>query len=336
MSDGCPVCLRESALVKPDSKGRDAFECKCPNCGNFVVSGTAFSMLEGGDSSLSKETRTVLAHMIWLMQNGNAPEISSEHVRIAEKEKLAVSADALIDKLVLAVGKLASKPGQRTQFDALDFTAKLGCADSDSVNFAVQTAKDKGYLNLVDMRSRDGDAYIVSLTYDGWKHYESLRSHPERSTRRGFMAMPFPNAEKGSDYPGNVVKPAYEALKKGAAEAGFHLENPLLAEPKSGNIIDHLKVEIRRAKFLVADLTGGNSGVYWEAGFAEGLGRKVIYTCEDSHFDKIHFDTKQMQTIRWKTNELQEASDLLRDILRNTFPVEASMPRDELDRPAEG
>ena len=39
-------------------------------------------------------------------------------------------------------------------------------------------------------------------------------------------------------------------------------------------------VEIRRARFLLAELTGDNSGVYWEAGYATGLGRPVFYTCQ--------------------------------------------------------
>lgn len=44
---------------------------------------------------------------------------------------------------------------------------------------------------------------------------------------------------------------------------------------------------------LIADLTHGNRGAFWEAGYAEGLGKPVIYTCEASKFDEqSHFDTK--------------------------------------------
>ena len=37
---------------------------------------------------------------------------------------------------------------------------------------------------------------------------------------------------------------------------------------------------IRDAKFVIADLTHDNNGAYWEAGYAEGLGKPVIYICE--------------------------------------------------------
>jgi nucleoside 2-deoxyribosyltransferase len=44
-------------------------------------------------------------------------------------------------------------------------------------------------------------------------------------------------------------------------------------------IDDQMRVALRTSRFVVADLTRGNRGAYWEAGFAEGLGRPVIYTC---------------------------------------------------------
>jgi len=51
---------------------------------------------------------------------------------------------------------------------------------------------------------------------------------------------------------------------------------------------------IRTARFVIADLTHDNNGAYFEAGFAEGLGLPVIYTCEAGKFDakKTHFRYK--------------------------------------------
>jgi nucleoside 2-deoxyribosyltransferase len=63
------------------------------------------------------------------------------------------------------------------------------------------------------------------------------------------------------------------------AKTGFKLERVDTA-PKAGLIDDKIKVDIRTARFVLADLTGNNNGVYWEAGFAEGLGKPVIYTCK--------------------------------------------------------
>ena len=41
-------------------------------------------------------------------------------------------------------------------------------------------------------------------------------------------------------------------------------------------ITDRILSEIRRAEFIVADFTRQRQSVYFEAGFARGLGREVI------------------------------------------------------------
>ena len=55
---------------------------------------------------------------------------------------------------------------------------------------------------------------------------------------------------------------------------------------------------------MLVDLTHDNSGAYWEAGYAEGLGKPVIYICEQTKFDsaKTHFDTNHSTTIMWSAS----------------------------------
>ena len=72
--------------------------------------------------------------------------------------------------------------------------------------------------------------------------------------------------------------------------------------PKAGIIDNIMRVRIRDAKFVIADLTHGNNGAYWEAGYAEGLGKPVIYICEKEKFesdDGTHFDTNHCTTVIW-------------------------------------
>mgnify|MGYP002084402533 CR=1 FL=1 len=67
----------------------------------------------------------------------------------------------------------------------------------------------------------------------------------------------------------------------------------------NGNISDKIAEEIRNCKFLVADFTCQNTGVYYEAGYAKGIGKTVIYTCRHDDFANVHFDIKQIQFIIW-------------------------------------
>ncbi len=66
-------------------------------------------------------------------------------------------------------------------------------------------------------------------------------------------------------------------------------------------IDDRIIAEIRRSAFLVGDFTGHRGGVYYEAGFAHGLGRKVVFTCRADDLKNLHFDVRQYNTISWNT-----------------------------------
>jgi len=57
---------------------------------------------------------------------------------------------------------------------------------------------------------------------------------------------------------------------------------------------------IKKCKFLIADFTEQKHGVYFEAGFALGLKRPVIYTCSEEDFKDTHFDTNHYPHIVYK------------------------------------
>ena len=50
-------------------------------------------------------------------------------------------------------------------------------------------------------------------------------------------------------------------------------------------------------------MTGGRQGVYYEAGYAMGLGLPVIWTVRSDRENDMHFDTKQYGLIIWDTPE---------------------------------
>ena len=70
-------------------------------------------------------------------------------------------------------------------------------------------------------------------------------------------------------------------------------------------ICDEIIAEIRRSKFVVADFTENRGGVYFEAGFALGLGIPVIWTVQQDFLKKegVHFDTRQYNHIAYKTGD---------------------------------
>jgi nucleoside 2-deoxyribosyltransferase len=70
-------------------------------------------------------------------------------------------------------------------------------------------------------------------------------------------------------------------------------------EQHNDKIDDFIMASIRSAQFVVADVTGQRQGVYFEAGWAMGLGKPVIWSCREDDVKNIHFDTRQFNHVVW-------------------------------------
>lgn len=102
------------------------------------------------------------------------------------------------------------------------------------------------------------------------------------------------------------MKDAKEAIKAAIKECDYV---PIIIDEKehANFIVPEIFYEIKRSKFIIADYSGQRNGVYYEAGYARGIGKEVIMTCKDTYFSDIHFDTKQINCIKWETpDELKE------------------------------
>ena len=110
------------------------------------------------------------------------------------------------------------------------------------------------------------------FTVKGWTHLDTLRTTQVESSL-AFVAMWF---DPSMD---DVWSEGFEPA---IAEAGYRAMRVDLPE-HNDRIDDKIISEIRRSRFLVADFThgkdGARGGVYYEAGFAHGLGIPVVFTC---------------------------------------------------------
>jgi hypothetical protein len=162
-----------------------------------------------------------------------------------------------------------------------------------------------------------GKVYHFELTMEGWTHYYALRSKRVNS-RTGFMAMKFGEP--------NILSAFENAFRPAAEDAGFNLR--LLTDDQPAGVIDdQLRAALLNARFVVADLSHGNQGAYWEAGFGEGRGIPVFYTCEESTWttEKTHFDTNHLVTVMWDLSNLADARKRLTATIRATLRDEASL-----------
>ena len=154
----------------------------------------------------------------------------------------------------------------------------------------------------------------VDLTFEGWKRYEAEKQR-QFEGNHGFVAMQFDDPNLDS-LVNDIVKPTVEK------ETGYKLID--MRDVSRAGVIDNImRTQIRDAAFVIADLTHDNSGAYWEAGYAEGLGKPVIYICEKDKFDgqKTHFDTNHCTTIPWSRGDEEAFCQELIATLRRSLDL---------------
>lgn len=125
----------------------------------------------------------------------------------------------------------------------------------------------------------------LNLTWEGWRQLAPLTGS---ASGRVFIAMWF-DREMDS---------AFRAIKGEIEGAGLI---PIRVDEQTSDdkICEQILSEIHRSEFIVADFTGQRSGVYFEAGYAKALNRKVIWLCRKDQEQQLHFDTRQYAYILW-------------------------------------
>lgn len=150
---------------------------------------------------------------------------------------------------------------------------------------------------LIDASSQ----YEIQVSPSGFEYLDKLSASGDTS-KQAFIAMWFHSS----------VDELYDrGISLAVKDAGYI---PIRIDKLDHNnkIDDEIIKEIRKSKFLIADFTSGRSsdqelvprgGVYFEAGFAYGLGIPVIWTCHKDCINDVHFDTRQYNHIVWETPE---------------------------------
>ena len=312
----CLVCRNPHAEHKPSFSG--IIEHECPRCGSYILMGTATNHLlhavEVG------EYRSVLSHVIRRAQGAKTPlQLYEDDLQRVHQQTLPKPQEQY-DNLILWIGDHQLDPSQCAVTQIPEIAAYIG----SPVTPGQEQEPAFTWLwsqifpaRLIDRETITTGELAVRLTMEGWVRYYELTTRVTDS-RVAFMAMRFGLPERDRVF--------RDCFAPAAHAAGFELRTLLEKQP-AGLIDNQIRASIRRAAFVVADLTDDNNGAYFEAGFAEGLGLDVIYTCETNKFNekRTHFDTNHMVTVRWSADNLDVARGELTATIRNTLPTKAKL-----------
>jgi hypothetical protein len=208
---------------------------------------------------------------------------------------------------------------------------KTGAAQAQwkDFQFIIRALDEQKILGVVYGGKIDGQQtpLTTSLTLNGWQKYEELQ-RSIKDSRKAVVAMEFQSLERAEVNYFFQTKLLDEYLVPAVKKTGYDLANALRSEPMAGNIHSRLEVEIRNARFVVAELSHHNNGAYWEAGFARGLDKPVIYMYnkEVGGSDKPpHCDVRSDHYITWEQDKPQKAADDLKAVIRATLFGDAKM-----------
>ena len=157
--------------------------------------------------------------------------------------------------------------------------------------------------------SLDDSVYRCQITLAGWRHIEEIKNE-KKDINQAFIAMKF----------GDVTEYIATSFKKAIVLAGY-IPYKMDEIEHNNQIVPEMLFEISRSKMLIIDVTVPNLGAYYEAGYAQALGKEVIVCCKKSELEKAHFDISQKNMIIWETeNEL---------VTKLTKRIEATVGKNE-------
>jgi nucleoside 2-deoxyribosyltransferase len=248
----------------------------CDNCGEYAITYATLSTWSNDflTNELLKGKQHLIAGYVHYLNESGAARLTitrDKALEIIRSGQLPSTIQEKLDKLLLWVYK---KSDTFMKPICIDFgkTAIAYAHDENEFKNMVLALVENGYIKSPSGIT-DGDIY--SITIKGINHIEAIEQKID--SKQCFVAMWF-NDE--------LMEAFQSTISRAIVECGF---SPLIISMRehNGNINDQIIAEIRKSRFIIADFTGHRGGVYFEAGFAMGLGKQVIWTCRKDYFNKM-------------------------------------------------
>lgn len=265
----------------------------CTFCGLFKLSRSADYSYFKNEDRVSINVRATLS---WLVRSHNAENTFIITTSVVESiDSGAIrrpSREMQVLNLVRWIGDRIEQSGSTISAFPVNLSAIIGAISPAIAQSMVEECIESGLVRKTVKNINPGSRFVYhDLSSKGWQTYELSRKGSSPGNY-GFLALKFNDIDLDR-FVNEVVKPA-------TLELGYGIFD--MRDLSQAGLIDNLmRSKIRDSAFVVADLTHDNLGAYWEAGFAEGVGKPVIYLCNRSRFQqfKTHFDVNHYTTLLW-------------------------------------
>ena len=292
MINQCLFCLENLPATVNLSDVTDAYEYKCARCGLVKATGTCEVFLSTPEHRFLKGKRHLMSGILrWRAIRGDSDyrTIRFEDVStLLENGQVPRTVLDKVDKLIEYFGLMSKSFGHVLILDNQRDYPITHSSNNEVFKNIVDYLKSQKWLER-RTSLEPGNPVGLGLSMEGWRRFHDL----ERTivdTKQCFVAMNF--AEQ--------YDPIYKNIAEAINVCGFKPYR--VKDVQHNNIVTDLIIsEIRKSRFLVADFSGERPSVYFEAGYAKGLGKEVIWTCKKG--ESPHFDTRQYSHIFWQDGE---------------------------------
>jgi len=321
----CPVCQLPSVNA---FKGTH-YEVDCVCCGSFTITKEAQLIL--AQEELSSDQK---ANASWFIRLNSGYALNTQSLSMLKRAR-GLDVNEKGTALLLDLSKQYPRAGDLILYNSLVVLPKLlkyretegggypenlltkdtlspfhylsicACRDALELNWILQNWLLKcGYLER-----GPADAFL-QISLEGWRLITEMQKVRVES-RSAFVAMPFAP---------RFTQLFEMALYPGIERAGYA---PVRIDRTEHNnrIDDEIIAAIRRSRFVVADLSMHRGGIYFEAGYALGLGLPVVWTVEQQALDnnEVHFDNRQYNFLVWNEGGYDDLAKRLSNRIEATI-----------------
>ena len=307
----CPLC--GSFCEKQNNQECTIFVCE--ECGRFQI-----DCFSSDELILNEEQKLILRHYYRSLSPEdskrllilNAKNIDDVLSNIYYPKNLVEKVDNVLAYFVNLTKTFGEHVIIRHKHELV---TPLFCSSVDELDSIIDYLIAENYLSSPIRTLGNSGDYVVTMS--GLKYYQEYEKHllnDRKKSKQCFVAMWFNNTAIPDKYRPDMQRVYSEAIKQAIEYENQFTSIKIDNVEHCNDINDEMISQIRKSRFMIADLTGYRGGVYWEAGFAEGLGIPVIYTCheqwlnsnEDFNIEGVHFDLNHRNMILWQEENLEE------------------------------
>ncbi len=322
----CGVSLNQNVSEHLRNDGQTYY---CPNCGEYFLSFETY-INEGREfnhqlnrlkvSQVLAERNFYKKPSVAFMQNGddspldNPPDLSSSNYEVLSfnqvLEQYPRDPLEMSERILSTLSTLALTPFYKVNLNRFPYRALFCYTENDLIS-VLDYCETAGWIK--NDRTKNGSiTKFFFITPEGWERIKELRKRLPGEKTQIFVAMWF----------SPEVDETFAAIRDTIEMEGQLKAYRIDKQEYNNNICDEMFAEIQRSSALIADYTGNRPNVYFEAGYAKGLGIPVIMLISKSDFEdkdkKPHFDIAQYNFIIY--DGLDDLKQHLRQRLRAMFP----------------